>query len=199
MSDDLRERLIRADPARSGKPPLSEERLNDLKERIVSTPVTDPAPVRTNRTWAVAMAAVAVAFLAVAGGIAFLNGSETPPIATGPALELDAGEDDPMAMCIVFSTDELDRVAEIAFEGTVTSADGERVILTVDTWFRGGDADSVALNAPQGMEALIGGIPFEIGGQYLITAQDGAVNYCGFTGPTTPELKAAFETAFGQD
>ena len=53
------------------------------------------------------------------------------------------------------------------------------------------------LNAPQGMEALIAGIPFEVGGQYLITAYDGNVNYCGFSGPSTPELRAAYEQAFG--
>jgi hypothetical protein len=46
------------------------------------------------------------------------------------------------------------------------------------------------------MEALIGGIPFEVGGQYLVTAYDGNVNYCGFTGESTPELKDAFEEAF---
>jgi len=53
------------------------------------------------------------------------------------------------------------------------------------------------LNAPQGLEALIGGIPFESGEQYLITAYDGQVNYCGFSGPSTPEFRASFVEAFG--
>jgi hypothetical protein len=47
------------------------------------------------------------------------------------------------------------------------------------------------------MEALIAGFPFEVGAQYLITAYDGNVNYCGFSGPSTPEFRAAFEQAFG--
>src|SRR5690606_30842071 len=51
--------------------------------------------------------------------------------------------------------------------------------------------------APAGMEALIGGIPFEEGGSYLITAYDGTVNYCGFSGPATADLRAAFDEAFG--
>jgi hypothetical protein len=36
-----------------------------------------------------------------------------------------------------------------------------------------------------------------LGEQYLITATDGNVNYCGFSGPSTPELRSAFEEAFG--
>jgi len=52
------------------------------------------------------------------------------------------------------------------------------------------------LVAPEGMEALIGGVTFEPGQQYLITATDGVVNYCGFSGPATPELQALFDQAF---
>lgn len=195
MTDELRQRLARIDPA-SGQPPLSEKQRNELLERIMSTPVTEPTPDRTGRTWTVAVAAVAVLVLAVAGGMGLFGGADNPPVATDIPLELNAGEEDPMAMCIVFSTEELERVAEIAFEGTVTSTEGARVALAVDTWFRGGDVTTVVLNAPQGMEALIGGIPFDVGSQYLITAQDGTVNYCGFSGPSTPDLRAAFEEAF---
>ena len=50
--------------------------------------------------------------------------------------------------------------------------------------------------APEGLEALIGGVTFEPGQQYLITATDGVVNYCGFSGPATPELQALFDQAF---
>jgi hypothetical protein len=99
-------------------------------------------------------------------------------------------------MCIMFSVEELAR-APLAFEGTVTAVEGDSVTLTVDEWFKGGDAGQVVLNAPQGMEALIAGFPFEVGAPYLITAYDGNVNYCGFSGPSTPEFRAAFEQAFG--
>ena len=79
----------------------------------------------------------------------------------------------------------------------MTTVEGDTVTLDVDHWFKGGDAGQVILNAPQGMEALIAGIPFETGGQYLITAYDGNVNYCGFSGPSTSEFRAYFEQAFG--
>ena len=202
MTDEMRERLARLDPMHSGVPtePATTESSRELLEQIMSTPTTEraeqPAPAR--RTWTVAVAAVAALVLAVAGGIALTGGDDTPPVADAPPFELDAGEEDLLAMCIVFSPEELERSAEIAFEGTVTAVDGPTVTLTVDTWFRGGDAAEVVLNAPQGMEALIGGIPFTAGNQYLISALDGNLNYCGFSGPSTPELRQAFEQAFAQ-
>ncbi|HEU4320308.1 MAG TPA: hypothetical protein VFS66_09525 [Acidimicrobiia bacterium] len=200
MTDEMRERLARLDPMHSGVPtePTTSESSRRLLEDIMNTPIkekTEPTPA-PRRTLVFGIAAVTVLVLAVGAGLAFMGGDEAP-VASAP-LELTAGEEDLMAMCIAFSPEELEKVAEIAFEGTVTSVEGDTVTLTVDTWFRGGDAIEVVLNAPQGLEALIGGIPFDVGTQYLITAQDGNVNYCGFSGPSTPEYRAAFETAFAQ-
>lgn len=204
MTDDLRKRLAELDPMHSGVPtkPTTSASSRELLENIMSTPTKERVDGGTapRRTWTIAVAAVAALVLAIAGSLALTgDGEPVTTIAGGPALELNAGADDPMAMCIVFSAEELERTAEIAFGGTVTSVDGSRVTLTVDSWFRGGDEpSSVVLNAPQGMEALIGGIPFEVGGQYLISARDGNVNYCGFSGPATPELQSAFDEAFTQ-
>jgi hypothetical protein len=201
MTDELRERLARLDPMSSDVPtePATSESSRQLLEDIMSTPTkerTQPTPA-PRRTWTIGIAAVAALILAVAAGLALTGGDEAP-VASGPPLELNAGGEDVMASCIRFSPEELDQVAEIAFEGTVTSVEGETVTLTVDTWFRGGDAAEVILNAPQGMEALIGGIPFTTGDVYLVTAQGGNVNYCGFSGPATPDYRAAFEEAFAQ-
>lgn len=202
MTEDLRERLARLDPMHAGvsTPTATDESSRHLLENIMSTPLkeeteTAPAP---RRTWTIAVAAVAALVLAVAGGIAFTGGRDTPPVASGDVLELTAANDDPLASCIVFSPEELDRVAETAFAGTVTAIDGDRVTLNVDSWYRGEEVAQVALIAPPGMEALIGGIPFETGGQYLISAQNGTINYCGFSGPLTPEYRVGFETAFAQ-
>lgn len=199
MKDELRERLARIDPMHSGVPtePTTSESSQELLEKIMSTPLEEkpestPAP---RRTWTIAVAAVAALVLAVAGGMALTGGDEAP-VAAGPPLELTAGGEDIMASCIAFSPEELDNVAELAFAGTVTAVDGDTVTLTVDEWYRGGDAAEVVLNAPQGMEALIGGIPFAVGDAYLISAQGGSVNYCGFSGPATPELQAGFDAAF---
>jgi hypothetical protein len=200
MSDEMRERLANLDPMHSRVPtePTTTESSRELMERVMSTPVRERTerPVdHGRRTWAIGAAAVAALVLAVAGGVA-LTGGNGFPAADAPPLELTAGGEDLMASCLMFSPEELERVAELAFEGTVTMVEGDRVTLSVDTWYRGGEAARVALTAPQGMEALIGGIPFEMGEQYLISAQSGSVNYCGFSGPSTPELRAGFEQAF---
>ncbi len=199
MTDQLRERLARLDPMHPGvaTEPVTSESSRQLLEDIMSTPpVEQPATesVPKKSRWLLAVAAVAALVVAV-GGVIALTGDDAAPVASGPPMVLNAGYDDPMAMCIVFSVEELAK-APVAFEGTVTSVEGETVTLQVDTWYRGGDQAEVVINAPAGMEALIGGIPFETGASYLVTAYDGNVNYCGFTGPSTPELKAAFEEAF---
>jgi hypothetical protein len=199
MTDELRERLARLDPMRPEVPTesVTTRSSRQLLEDIMSTPTqeqtTQPAPKRN--TWMLAIAAAAALVVVVGGAIALTGGEGGDPVATEQPLVLSAGVDDPMAMCIVFSVEELAK-APLAFEGTVSSSEDETVTLTVDEWFKGGDAAVVELHAPAGMEALIGGIPFEEGQQYLITAYDGTVNYCGFSGPSTPEFRAAFEQAF---
>ncbi|MGB8361803.1 MAG: hypothetical protein WCE80_10435, partial [Acidimicrobiia bacterium] len=162
-----------------------------LLERIMSVELEkrEGAPARGARMRWLPAAAVVVLLVAVAGVLASLNGEPT-------SMELAAGGEDPMMSCIQFSVEELAK-APLAFEGTVISSEGEKVTLNVDTWFTGGDTDQVVLNAPQGLEALIGGMPFVAGETYLISAYDGNVNYCGFSGPATPELRSAFEAAFG--
>jgi hypothetical protein len=200
MRDELRERLARLDPMHPGVPTesVTTSSSRELLEEIMSTPTgqvtTEPAPKKRS-PWLMGVAAAAVLVVAVGGVIALTGDTDEDQVATGPPLELNAPADDPMAMCIMFSVEELAK-APLAFEGTVTSVEGETVTLDVDEWFKGGDAEQVVLHAPAGMEALIGGIPFEEGGQYLITAYDGTVNYCGFSGPSTPEFRAAFEEAF---
>ncbi|MGH8943061.1 MAG: hypothetical protein ACRDWF_09625 [Acidimicrobiia bacterium] len=164
----------------------------------MSTPVVEQpetGPEQKSNRWLVGIAAAAALVLAVGGVIAFTGGG-TDPVAAGPPLELNAAREDAMASCIMFSVEELAR-APLAFEGTATAVDGDTVTLTVDEWFKGGDAGQVVLNAPPDLVALIGGIPFEVGRQYLITAYDGNVNYCGFSGESTPEFWAYFEQAFG--
>lgn len=196
---DLRERLAKLDPMPSGVPTESttSRSSQELLENIMSTSLEEKKePTRApRRAWTIGIAAVAALVLAVAGGLALGNGGQDPAVAE-PPLELDAGGEDVMASCIMFSAEELDRVAEIAFAGTVTAVDGSTVTLTVDEWYRGDEVSEVVLHAPQGMEALIGGIPFETGDEYLVSAQGGNVNYCGFSGPLTPEYRAAFEAAF---
>lgn len=202
MTDELRQRLARIDPMHSDVPTEStaEGPSRELLEQIMSTPTKErqipQSPQR--RTW-IAVAAVTALLVAIAAGIGLGGDTGTPSIQDKAPIALEAGTEDLMAICIAFSPEELERSAELAFAGTVTAVEGNAVTLTVDNWFRGGDdATEVVLNAPQGMEALIGGFPFAVGDQYLISAQSGTVNYCGFSGAATPELRTAFETAFPQ-
>jgi hypothetical protein len=188
MTDELRDRLARLDPMHSevSVEPVDSLASRKLLEQTMSTQVEERRSAGLRRLVPVAAAMAVV--VAVVGALTLGGGSGEP-------LVLSSGVDDPMAMCIVFSVEELAK-AEIAFEGTVTSSEGETVTFEVDEWFKGGDADQVILEAPAGMEALIGGIPFTVGEAYLISAYDGTVNYCGFSGPSTPELRSAYEAAF---
>ncbi|MGD2042787.1 MAG: hypothetical protein PVJ28_03990, partial [Acidimicrobiia bacterium] len=141
MTDELRDRLARLDPMHSGVPtePTTTESSQELLERIMSTPLQDKkmepksAPLRT---WTIAVAAVAALVLAVAGGLALNGDDDMSPVATGETLELTAAGEDLMASCIMFSPEELDRVAEIAFAGRVAAVDGPTITLSVDTWYR---------------------------------------------------------------
>lgn len=137
----------------------------------------------------------AVAPLVAALSIALAACSSAGEAESEP-LELSAGGGGAMASCLAFDPNVLADMP-VAFEGTVTAVDGDTVTLEVDEWFTGGDADEVVVTAPQGLEALIGGISFEEGQQYLISATGGQVNYCGFSGESTAELRAGFEAAFG--
>ncbi len=84
---------------------------------------------------------------------------------------------------------------------TAIEVDGERVVLEVTDWFAGTDdqtaAQTVELTAPAGLEALTGGIAFEVGEPYLVSATDGVVDYCGLSGPATTELQSLSDDAFG--
>ena len=195
MNDDLRERLAKLDPMRSEVRVVSPSR-DELENIMANNPVQSAQP----RTKWLSAAAVLGAIAAVAIAIPVLDGEsptttppEDPP--TAAALELSLG-DAALQSCIAFDVAFLADM-ETAFEGTVTDVQGEQVTLEVDQWFTAGDATVVELHAPTGLQALIGGIEFESGGQYLISAEGGNVSYCGFSGPSTPEFRAAFVEAFG--
>lgn len=200
MNDDsLRSRIQRIDPVPAdvamepATTPSSRERL----EQIMSID-TDPSPEATPSRWhdhrvrlagigAAVAVAVAVVGLAVTGG-----DSDTG----GEPLALDLGSSSALSSCLAVDAATLATTSP-AFSGTATSVEDDMVTIDVDRWYAGGDADQVVLHAPAGEPALIDGFEFEAGGRYLITAAEGTVNFCGFSGPATPELEALFEEAFG--
>lgn len=124
--------------------------------------------------------------------------SDTPTSETAgqQPLELSLGDGGAMASCLAVDAETLSQMAP-AFRGTVTAVEGETITLDIDTWYAGADpVETVQLHADQGLEALIGGIDFRVDEEYLITAADGTVNYCGYSGPAEPTLTALFEEAF---
>ncbi len=162
---------------------------------MASTATTTTSTANRRPRWIIAPAAAAVV-VALAFGLPALSGTDPGSSSSGSPLVLSLGEGPGLASCMAFDTEILAELP-IALEATVTTVDGEQVTLSVDRWFRGGDSATIELHAPAGMQALIGGIDFVVGRQYLVSATDGVVNYCGYTAESTPEMKAAFEEAFG--
>lgn len=213
--------LGRSDTGGASIDPITSPAARSLLEDIMNTPLITPLgseepdtrqPARGQRPWWAMAGAAAAAVAALAVGVAVFNGSgdDTPEIAgtttvtdtdstavpgKATVLDLSTGVEDLFASCAVLDPTILGQ-APLAFKGTVTMAEGGVVQLTVDEAYRGVDAQVVTLSAPEGQEALIGGVAWEVGGQYLVTAYDGVVSYCGQTGPATPELQAVFDAAF---
>ena len=201
MKDELREQLQRLDPMHSGVPvessttPSSRARL----EQIMNTPLSNNQPHDTTRgkTWKV-IGGVAAAVAVAVGTLAVVNsgGSDKGDEVAGPPMELSLGDSGVTSSCIMFDVAILADMSP-AFAATATAVEGETVTLTVDHWYAGGGAATVVLRGSSASPALINGFQFEVGVQYLITAAEGNVNFCGYSGVATPELTAAFEAAFG--
>lgn len=157
-----------------------------------TTASTSTKNLARRRLWLAAAAIVAVAGVVVlVGG----GGGETPA-PSGPPVELSLGASDMMASCLPVSAETLADMP-VAFAGTATDVDAETVTLRVEEWYAGGDAGTVVLHAQSGMEALIDGFAFAEGAEYLVSATEGTVNFCGFSGPATGELRAIYDEAFG--
>ncbi|MGQ0843520.1 MAG: hypothetical protein ACT4QF_05255 [Sporichthyaceae bacterium] len=210
MSEDeeLRRMLSRLDPM-DGVPvePVTSPQARHLLEQIMqSTQTEEPAsaavlPLR-RRPRAILAAAASVAVLALGIGVSQLGGgdggAQTADLAlTSLALKAPGG-DPAMQMCLAFDAEGL-RTMPVAFAGTATAVGAETVTIDVDRWFRGGDTDLVTIALPPGdlSPALIPGVEFATGQRYLVTATDGTVNGCGFSGPATPGYEKAFDEAFG--
>jgi hypothetical protein len=165
-------------------------------QTLEPTPTTPPRR-SAGRRLAVAGGATLAAAAAVTTGVLVWGGGV--PADEPTTLDLALSEQAATASCIQFSEDVLADMP-VAFAGTVTTVGDDEVVLDVDRWYTGGDADSVRLDVPGGIgpeaAALWYGVDFQRGERYLVTATGGNVNSCGYTGAATPEMEAAFERAF---
>jgi hypothetical protein len=211
----LRALLAQSDPARSLVPadPEGLARLlleiqedtvsNDLDTRTDLPQQTTELRRRGPLAWVVAAAAVA----AIAGGgytaVSSMqdNGTVeqarpgTTSVDEPVVLTLEAPTTVP-AKCAV-PTPELLAGAEVAFAGTVTAIDGDVVTLAPTETYAGAPADEVELvGLGPDIRALTGQPDFVVGGTYLVSATDGQMFACGFSGEASPELQNLYDLAF---
>ncbi|WP_371661143.1 hypothetical protein [Streptomyces sp. NBC_00280] len=215
--DELLAHLKATDPALTSKAPRP-----DVTRLVEATMNTNTAASTTTTTTATKAAQDArprrrlvpalafAALLLVGGGVTWgvAQGGE------GPADKAGAGAagvgsvpqlqpltlilpDDGSAACAEPTPDFLRR-HELAFEGTVTATEGDRVVLKVDHWYRldpnlANPSHEVRLSSDDGSSEAPG---FEIGAHYLVTADDGMVPTCGGTTEATDEARAMFQKAF---
>ncbi len=201
--DELRARLARLDPAGAVPvEPASGSRAAEQMERAMQTvepPSTTETRRLTPRRLAFAGGATLAAAAAATAGVLVWGGGDPPASDSPTTLDLSLSEQAATASCIEFSEDVLADMP-VAFAGTVSAVADDEVVLDVDRWFTGGDADRVRLDVPGGISpeaaALWYGVDFQEGERYLVTATNGNVNSCGYTSAATPEMEAAFERAF---
>jgi hypothetical protein len=147
------------------------------------------------------LAAAAVIAIAAGGTAVALTVGSNPHRhqAAAPAVKtLKLGSSGPGATtCIRFLIDVL-REKQVAFDGTATQVSDNDVLLTVNHWYKGGSAEEVRLsNYHPPAIALEGGVNFQVGHRYLVTAADGVVSGCGYTADWSPQLAKTFQQAFG--
>lgn len=202
--DELRARLHASDPAAS-LPPVAPHEVARLLEDVMATELTDENRETGTRnrgplTWLVAAAAIVV----IAGvgfvGIRALTGDDATPRAVDPTPQSTTRLDVPTAAaagkCMVPNAEAL-AGADFAFDGVVTSVDGDNVTLEPTRWYAGKAVNHVVLNAPsEQMQEVASAVKFRTGGRYLVTATGKHVTLCGFSAEYSDELAAIYAEAF---
>jgi hypothetical protein len=201
--EELQARLRASDPAAS-LPPVAPHEAARLLEDVMATELTTESRETGTRnrgplTWLVAAAAV----LVIAGvgifGVRALTGDDPAPTAGDPApsaTQLEVSAPAGSAKCMVPNAETLTSV-DVAFDGTVTAIDGDRVTLTPSKWYAGGPTDVVVVTAPSDQPTDAGlGFQFSAGERYLVSARDGQVSVCGFSAPYSDSLAAIYAEAF---
>ena len=83
-----------------------------------------------------------------------------------------------------------------AFQGTVTSIEGDTVTIETTEVLNGEVGETVEVTAPQSeFDAMIGAVDFEVGESYLVAAYDGQLSMC-YSGSANGSLRSPFEKAF---
>ncbi len=209
--DQLRDQLRALDPAASLPPAepawvarlLEDTMSDDLDTDIPETRQTG-VHERSRLTWLVAAAAV----LLIAGVSAFAliqRATDDDVPAAGPSGEpadpttvtsLSVPADAGSAKCAVPSAEILAQQG-LAFDGVVDGVTDGMVTLTPTMFYAGEPTDIVRVEAPpEALEGLLLSVQFEVGERYLVSAADGQVSICGYSGAWSPDLEQLFVEAF---
>jgi hypothetical protein len=175
---------------------LSSASLARIRARVSEEVTTPPHPQRTMPRWArtLSLATGLAAVGALVLVLAFGGRDLAPGIVPG-------GSDGPgSAVCVEpYSRTAITR-RTFAFEGTVSSIDGERVTFTIGAAYRGAAGTSITLDAPgmTGTAITSGSGPrLAVGQRYLVAGDDHFVWACGYTQPWDPTVAAEWEAALG--
>ena len=201
--DELRNRLARLDPqADAPVESLTSPWAQDLLERsMTSTDTRTESPSRSSRRPLAMVAAAAVAVAGITTAVLMTNDDGGAPVAKKTTLSLKApggaapGGPIISNSCIRFDV-ELLKAEPVAFAGTVTAIAPGSVTLDVTKWFKGGTADQVTVTTQDNQTVALDGVEFAQGKDFLVSANDGTVVACGFSGPEDPTLRQAYEQAF---
>ena len=157
-----------------------------------------PTGHRRSRLLAAAASLVLLAAAGVATFIAITGDDGAVPRTSAPTtVALKVAPSTSMTSCIRFDVKFL-KDMPVALAGTVTSVAHDAVTIDVDRWYKGGTADRVTISVPDANTSIaLDGVHFVHGKRYLLTATNGTVNGCGFSGLATPELTKAYAQAFG--
>jgi hypothetical protein len=197
---ELLTRLRAADPA-SSLPPAGPDRVAHLLEAAMSDTRTHGPESRESGTrdrspltWVVAAAAVVLIAGAVVFGLAN-RGHHTPPQASSSVTQLDYHR--PAGRCLVPNADVL-RQQTVAFRGTLVRIENGMATFDVTRWYAGGPTDVAEVaTSPTALDDLVRSARLRVGEEYLVSATDGTVASCGFTGPARGHLQDLYDEAFG--
>jgi hypothetical protein len=156
---------------------------------------TTPPPPLWRRPLVLAAVGAAAAAAVVISIVAVNSDDDPAPLAV-TTTTYDLGGDGAIMQSCLPLADIQPSPGAAALAGTVVSIDDVHVVLDVDHWYAGGDADRVILNASDQNVAL-DGVEFVVGDRYLVSAADEVVMVCGVSGPATPELEQLYDQWYG--
>lgn len=191
-SSDPLDELRNTDPAASSRPP-SDSRARVWARVQEVTTMAEMSETGTTRRWGWVLGAAAVGVAAVAAVAVLVNGGgEAPPPGDEPGTAIGS--------CVEQYSAEALASRDFAFDGTVTSLDGDQATFTVNEAFSGDFADgaSVTLTAT-GMTGTsvtsAAGATLVSGQRYLVAGDEDFAWACGFTQPYDEQLAAEWAEA----